>query len=230
MGFTERTHAFIAAEYYVQLTKRFGSRGKAAFLHATRYYGEQRGRRMAQRAIRDGKKLTYETYCQYGEWVNTEEIKEMGLENKVEIVSKSPDYEMHIFTCPWHSQFRDMGLTEAGLAYCRDLDASISRGFNPEQDYQVSQTLHDHDFCIQTVKNAGITDQSDMTKNPAGLRSFEYHCGHAYWSYREIAEAIFGEEGKETAEQVLRDFADEYGEEMADILRSYEGTNFNVAD
>ena len=77
MGFNERTHAFIAAKYYVHLTERFGERGKAAFLHATRYYGEQRGRRMAQRAIRDGKELTYETYCQYGEWVNTEEIKQM---------------------------------------------------------------------------------------------------------------------------------------------------------
>ena len=47
MGFNERTHAFIAAKYYVHLTERFGERGKAAFLHATRYYGEQRGRRMA---------------------------------------------------------------------------------------------------------------------------------------------------------------------------------------
>ena len=43
MGFNERTHAFIAAKYYVHLTERFGERGKAAFLHATRYYGEQRG-------------------------------------------------------------------------------------------------------------------------------------------------------------------------------------------
>ena len=66
MGFTELSHAFIAAKYYVYLKEIFGDRGEAAFLHATRYYGEQRGRRMAQRAIRDGKPLTYETYCQYG--------------------------------------------------------------------------------------------------------------------------------------------------------------------
>lgn len=44
MGFTELSHAFIAAKYYVYLKEIFGDRGEAAFLHATRYYGEQRGR------------------------------------------------------------------------------------------------------------------------------------------------------------------------------------------
>ena len=87
MGFTELSHAFIAAKYYVYLKEIFGDRGEAAFLHATRYYGEQRGRRMAQRAIRDGKPLTYETYCQYGEWVNTEEVKAQGLGNQSETTS-----------------------------------------------------------------------------------------------------------------------------------------------
>ena len=42
MGFTELSHAFIAAKYYVYLKEIFGDRGEAAFLHATRYYGEQR--------------------------------------------------------------------------------------------------------------------------------------------------------------------------------------------
>ena len=147
MGFTELSHAFIAAKYYVYLKEIFGDRGEAAFLHATRYYGEQRGRRMAQRAIRDGKPLTYETYCQYGEWANTEEVKAQGFGNQSETTSLSPDFQIHIHVCPWHTQFKNMGLPEAGLLYCKDLDASISRGFNPEIRYEVSQTLHDHDYC-----------------------------------------------------------------------------------
>ena len=106
MGFTELSHAFIAAKYYVYLKEIFGDRGEAAFLHATRYYGEQRGRRMAQRAIRDGKPLTYETYCQYGEWVNTEEVKAQGLGNQSETTSLSPDFQIHIHVCPWHTQFK----------------------------------------------------------------------------------------------------------------------------
>lgn len=230
MGFTELSHAFIAAKYYVYLKEAFGGRGEAAFLHATRYYGEQRGRRMAQRAIRDGKPLTYETYCQYGEWVSTEESKKQGLANQSKVVSVSPDYQIRIFVCPWHTQFQRMGLTDAGLLYCQDLDASIARGFNPEIHYETSQTLHDHDYCIQTIENAGLTPDSNMTKNPVGIRSFEYHCAHSYWAYSEVCQAIFGEEGRQIAQKVLDDFAAEYGTDMADTLAGYAGTNFNIAD
>ena len=75
--------ASILARYYIRLTEQFGDRGWEAFIHGIQYYGSQRGRRMAQRAIRDGKPLTYENYCRYGEWVNTEEIKAMGAANRV---------------------------------------------------------------------------------------------------------------------------------------------------
>lgn len=228
MGFHEMTHAFIAAKYYVYLTEAFGERGKAAFIHGTQYYAGQRGRRMAQRAIRDGQPLTYETYCRYGEWVNTDEIRALHAENRIEIPEMTPDYTMNIYQCPWHEQFKKMGLKEAGLTYCSVLDAAICRGFNPEITYLVPQTLHDHDHCIQIVKDAGITPESNLQKNPDGLKNFEYHNAHSYWAYAEVCEAIFGEEGKQISEKVLHDFGTEYGQEMAEILASYSGTNFNV--
>ena len=228
MGFNEMTHAFIAAKYYVRLTEQFGERGKQAFLHATRYYAEQRGRRMAQRAIKNGEVLNYETYCRYGEWVNTEEVINAGAANQSTIESINPDFVIHIHRCPWHAQFAKMGLAKAGLLYCRDLDASICRGFNPELKYEVSQTLHDHDYCIQTIRNAGITPESSTEKRPEGLKSFEYHCAHSYWAYNEVAAAVFGAEGEKVNAEVLEDFKKEYGEEMADILAGYRYENFNV--
>ena len=104
MGFNEKVHAFIAARFYVRLTEAFGERGRKAFVHGTQYYAEQRGRRMAQRAIRDGYELNYETYLQYGEWVNTEEIINEGCANRSEIKEYSPDYTIHIHQCPWYTQ------------------------------------------------------------------------------------------------------------------------------
>ena len=230
MGFNEKVHAYIAAKYYVYLKETFGERGLEAFRHATRHYAEQRGRRMAQRAIRDGQPLTYETYCRYGEWVNTEEVKELGEANRSEKVQLTPDSETHIYVCPWHSQFKAMGLPAAGIAYCKDLDAPICRGFNPEIDYKTTQTLHDHECCIQIVKNSGPKEGESYARRPEGLRSFEYHCGHSYWSYREAVTAIFGAEGEQIGAKVLRDFTDDYGKEMADILVGYRHVNFNVAD
>ena len=228
--FTEKHHAFIAATFYALMTERYGQRGEEAFILATNRYAEQRGNRMAQRAIRDGQELTYATYSRYGEWVNSDEVKEQGLANKVDVVSISPDYEMHIHSCPWHSQFKKMGLPEAGLAYCRDLDASICRGFNPEMVYEVPQTLHDHDYCIQTVRNSGLSGTEKLEKKPDGIKSFEYHCAHSYWSYSEIVSAIFGAEGRRVCSQVLKEFSEEYGQQMADALKSWENTNFNCVE
>ena len=74
MGFNEKVHAFIAAKFYVYLTEAFGERGERAFIHGPQYYAAQRGRRMAQRAIRDGQELTYAHSLECGEWANTTAI------------------------------------------------------------------------------------------------------------------------------------------------------------
>ena len=76
MPFNEKVHAFIPAKFYVYLSEAFGERGIKTFIHATQYYAGQRGRRMAQKALRDGRELTYETYMEYGEWVSTPELVE----------------------------------------------------------------------------------------------------------------------------------------------------------
>ena len=188
MGFNEKVHAYIAAKFYVHLVETFGERGRQAFIHGTQYYAMQRGRRMAQRAIRDDQPLTQATYNYYGEWVNTEEIKELGCSNKSEILV---DGSMKITQCPWYTQFKEMGLIEAGTEYCRHLDSAISRGFNPYLNYVVEQTLHTADCCIHKVLAEPISTGAERGKNPDGLKSFEYHCAHSYWAYAEVTEAIF---------------------------------------
>lgn len=227
MGFNERVHAYIAAKYYVHLTEEFGERGKLAFIHATQYYAGQRGRRMAQRAIRDGQSLTQASYNYYGEWVNTEEIKAQGIANSSE---RTTEGYSKITCCPWHVQFQEMGCQEAGAVYCRYLDAAISRGFNPELGYVVDQTLHTADCCIHRLTTGPISEGSERGKNPAGLKSFEYHCAHSFWAYHEVVEAIFQSEGEKVNRLVLEDFARDYGREMADVLWSYREVNFNVCD
>ena len=228
MGFNERVHAYIAAKFYKYLTENFAVRGERAFLHATQYYATQRGRRMAQRAIRDGEELTQATYNYYGEWVNSDEIKQEGIENKSMVEA---DGTLTITQCPWHQQFHDMGQKAAGILYCLDLDSSISRGFNPFLGYKVDQTLHDTDSCKHRLSSGdSVAAGAGKGKNPASLRSFEYHCAHSYWSYTEVVEAIFLAAGRSVTQQVLEDFAADYGNDMADRIISYRNTNFNVCD
>jgi hypothetical protein len=227
MGFNEKVHAYIAAKYYVYLTQEFDERGRLAFVHATQYYGMQRGRRMAQRAIRDGQPLTQASYNYYGEWVSTEELKATGCANQSELL---PDDSLKITRCPWHIQFTEMGLTEAGAEYCSHVDSAISRGFNPQLNYIVDQTLHTHDCCIQRLAAGFVGEGVERGKNPAGLKDFTYHCAHSYWAYTEVTDSIFSLEGRKISTAVLNDIAETYGKEMADKLMEYKGTNFNVCD
>ena len=231
MGFNEKVHAYIAAKYHCHLLSAFGDRGRMAFIHGTQYYAEQRGRRMAQRAIRDGQPLTPASYYRYGEWVNTDEIRAEGCANVMTYQCYQPEAVLHITQCPWFTQFRDMGLnTTAGAEYCRHLDNSIVRGFNPYLTYEVDQTLQTAPFCIHRMKDVDFDADTDLKKKPENLRSFEYHCAHSYWAYAEVVTAIFREEGRRLCEAVLADFEADYGSEMANILRSYRDVNFNVCD
>ena len=230
MGFNEKVHAFIAAKFYVRLTEQFGERGRKAFVHGTQYYAEQRGRRMAQRAIRDGMELTYETYLQYGEWVNSQDTIEGECSNQATVQSTTPDYVNHITRCPWHTQFKEMGLVEAGHEYCQHLDNSIARGFNPYIVYEVYQTLHKSPYCIHCIKNANIEPGKKLSKKAEYLKDWDYHCAHSYWAYTEVTDSIFGLEGRKISTAVLNDIAETYGKEMADKLMEYKGTNFNVCD
>lgn len=228
--FTERTQSYLAAKYYGYLKEFFDDRGVKAFIHATEYYAGQRGRRMAQRAIRDGKSLTYETYSQYGEWKNTQEMIDEDHANEFEFVSTAPDTKMNIRKCPWRTQFKSMGAEEAGIVYCTYLDKAIVRGFNPDINYNVNLDGLDGcdgEYCTHTVSDFDAKS-ADMTKNEDSLMGFDYHCAHLYWSFREVAIAIFGYDGNVVANKVLEDLSNDFGKDYADTIMKYENTNFNV--
>ncbi len=215
MGFTEMTHAFIVASYYRILKERFGDRGLQAFVHATRLYGSQRGNRMAQRAIRDGKPLDFTSYKTYGEWASTEEAREASGGFDSQVVSHAPDYEEHIYRCPWAYQFEKMGLAEAGVLYCTYLDEAIARGFNPGLTFDVLQSVNDHDCCIHILREADFEPEETFPADPANIRDFEYHCGHVMCTFRTIAESIFDAEGAAVVEEILADFRQVYGIDMS---------------
>lgn len=229
-GFNERVQAYIVARYYVRLTEAYGSQGREAFLLATRTYAEQRGHRMAQRALADGQQLDFVSYHKYGEWVPSEEMKKRGESNLSEPMTELPYHATKITRCPWAIQFREMGQQEAGLAYCKDLDSSIYRGFNPAIAYETRQTLHDHDYCVQCAPATKIPREAlACPKYKPGLRSFEYHCAHTYWTFRQVVASVFGSKGLDIAKGVLSDVRQDLGKSFSVTLRKYEETDFNVA-
>jgi hypothetical protein len=226
MKFNERHHAFISASFYRELMSKSPSNGKDIFVLATQRYGEQRGSRMAQRAIRDGRKLDFATYCAYGEWSYTQEY--FAEFRHVEVISKSPDYHYHVYACPWHDQYAEMDLIEGACLYCTHIDLAISRGFNPFLDFEVRSILHKDGKCDFVLKDAQLEQKGYSVDKSKTQLPFEYHCGHIYKTFSDIVKSILGQKGAEICDSVINCFAAEYGEEMAKVLLSYKNTDFNV--
>ena len=60
--FNEKVHAYLIGLFYKNLKETHGEAGVTAFVKATQKMAEQRGARMALRALRDGHALNFKTY------------------------------------------------------------------------------------------------------------------------------------------------------------------------
>lgn len=231
MNFTEKHHAFISATFYRLLKENNYPNYRRAFISATQKMAEQRGSRMAQRAIRDGvEELDYEAYRSYGEWEWTKEYLDSVKGKKlVEEIESDKDYGYIVYNCPWAEVYREMNLGEdGGLDYCNDLDPSIVRGFNPELEYKTTQTLQNTDKCIQYQINGKINSNNLGEKNKKNLKGFDYQCGNVFKTYSEYMISIYKYKGLLLIAEVLEEFCMNFGDDMADVLVSYLKTDFNT--
>ena len=226
--FTEKHHAYLVGKFYQELMKECPDRAEAIFVMCTQRYAQQRGSRMAQRAIRDGRVLNFTTYREYGEWKNTETVKKEGCANSGEVGAWAPDHIEKVYMCPWAAQFKEMGLTKCGTLYCQYVDKSIVMGFNPDMVYEVPQSMHESGYCLQISRGANFEENQEFHKHTEYQKTFDYHCGHCYKTFKEIVSAILGTEGEAISVKVLEAFAKDYGKEVADVLLSFKNTDFNL--
>ncbi|WP_458862587.1 L-2-amino-thiazoline-4-carboxylic acid hydrolase [Acidaminobacterium chupaoyuni] len=226
--FTERQHAFISATFYRLMKEADLHDYEAVFNFAKRKYAEERGSRMAQRALRDGKELDFASYREYGEWAFTPEVTEDPNSCSTQ-QPENDDLKMTIQGCPWSSQYKEMGLAEGGMLYCSGLDISIVRGFNPALRYEVTQMSYGgNEVCIQYQRDAKLSQS--RPKRPENIRDFRFHCAHIYFTFEKLITAIYKTEGAVLSAKMLEAFAEAYGRENADALLLYRGHDFTLID
>jgi len=224
--FTESHHAFISASFYKKLLDSLGEKGLNVFVLATQRYGEQRGSRMAQKAIALDMPLNFESYCALGEWNYSDNfIKSAGADH-VKVFSISPDYRYEVFACPWHEQYKAMGLLDGAELYCKHIDLAIARGFNPYLEFNVLQTMHKTGKCVFELKNACLKEERENLSE--WVLPFEYHCAHIFFTFSIVLKSVLKIEGAKFSTEVLMDFSGKYGKDMAGRLMSHEHTDFNV--
>ena len=217
--FNEFHHAYIPAFFYDEVKKAFGEQGIRAFIKATNLYGEQRGNRMALRALREGYDLSYNSYFLFGEWRGTPGFA------KIERTFEDGVLLSENFVCPWYSAMKEVGLTECGAVYCQYIDTALVRGFNPELKFEARTVLHTSDTCklyyhigepITPIPDGDYNIKLDM----------EYHCAHIFWTFSRVFRTVFGAKAEPVIAAVKKRFAEKASPEMLDTLLSYQDCDF----
>jgi hypothetical protein len=233
--FSATHHAVLFALISRQVTEHAGKdKGASIIRQGVRWYGEQRGKRMALRARANGHKLTMDNYLTYGEWRTSER------EIESEIIETTPNLRNRVTICPWHNAWGDNNLMAHGALYCLEIDKALVRGFNPKLIVEVRDTLSGGgNFCEFVFHNTHDTKlgfwQEQLSKlrkklkpGISPLMDWDYHLGHLYKTMREVVIRDLGDSGQTAMSTALSEFATRYGKEAAQTVKSYAATDFNV--
>jgi hypothetical protein len=226
----EAHHASILVSFYNVLEKTCGhERGLEIFMTAARAYGRRRGRRMAMRALRDGNPLDMTSYFAYGELLSTE-----GAYKGYYTASPGMVHE-HQDGCPWATEFH-ASCFQCGVEYCREIDNSVIRGFNPNLEFSCPQNMHLTPACDFYYGGAEITPdfmETYASRVPAGSvtkREMAYHCADVYQMFCHITTQVLPTEGEGIVAEVRAQLSQKYGEAFLPALDRFEGKNFERID
>jgi hypothetical protein len=223
--FSESTHAILFALIARQVITHYGDKKGLPALHkALRHYGEQRGRRMALRALANGDTLSVANFLSYGEWRYVTDGGQM------ERVIDQAGLRQTVQCCPWADAWSEAGLLPYGRYYCQVIDAALLYGFNPELRIEVKQTLSNEGLPCEFIYPqaelepdhtlASIGEKSARLESQR-LMPWEYHCGHLYQMCSVVMGEEFGPSGRVTVQNALAEFALRYGGAAAGTVAGY---------
>lgn len=214
-----------------QVCQRVGPvKGELWVRKAIRRYGEERGSRMARRALSYGKELTMVNYLIFGEWSAAPGEVQQRLEQ-----NNHNNVRMLVERCPWHAAWMKQDLVEYGRLYCQEIDQALLRGFNPELHLDVHKTqTNDHQPCdfvyhgtpLNLSTNLALLIGKKLTPGKQVILPWEYHTGHLYKTMSDVLSVELGAVGREAAEAALAEFAAHFGAEAGQIVHSYLQTDF----
>jgi len=167
--------------------------GREAVREAVRVYGNERGARMAQRALQDGLPLNAENFLLYGEWFHPE--SQMVLEGC------EPEVHLQNRSCPWFEAWKAEGMLAQGRHYCEVVDAALADGFSPGMVMETVayQSDPNSDTCDFIFRGQSMDTQAQerLTRNKQLLamdakKDWNFHTYHLLASFRRTLGEILG--------------------------------------
>ena len=232
-GFTATHHALLFAYMSRSVLERAGEeRGSEIVRAAVRTYGQQRGRRMARRAKANGHPLDMLGFLVNGE------LRVGPGETEQAVLASAPDLVTRVQRCPWNTAWREHGVLEAGRLYCQEIDAALIRGFNPGLQITVGKTQSNEgepcEFIFHGARLSGLNKLRYLAGKSIwpGTRArlpWEYHAGNLCKTATEAISQALGAAASQAVQQAaLEEFAARFGAPAAQIVRSYEATDFDA--
>ena len=135
-----------------------------------------------------------------------------------------------ITRCPWCTVWREESLTEWGRLYCREIDSSIVRGFNPELALDVEGTMSNGSpSCVFIFHGAGnmlkIAWRKAVRPGRGALRPWDFHVGHLFATMESVFVQKLGEEGARAAKAGAAEFGRRFGEAALQRLCALKNSN-----
>jgi hypothetical protein len=226
-AFTAEHHALLFAWIARETIVRVGEEVAAPVLRvAVRWYGEQRGHRMALRAQQDGQPLSMATCLSYREWeVPAGEMQQTG-------VPWRGDLRVQVRRCYWATTWQQEGLTEYGKYYCQEIDEALVRGFNPELVIDVKGTRTNGSRMCQLVYHGAfegtVVHEEAQRAQEKRILPWSYHTAHLYTTMSAVLQRELGSDGVVVVRAALETFAARFGAPMAGILAADATTDFDA--
>ena len=231
-GFTAESHAMLFAWIAKKAIDNVGENKAApAIRKAVIRYGEQRGQRMAIRAMANHHALDMLGYIAYGEW------KAGQGEMRMLISKEVPNLRVKVPKCSWFTAWQDTGLTQYGKYYCQDIDVAVIHGFNPELKLEVGDIKPEGKLeCDMLFHNARLGPSETLTMlirkvfkpGRTAVMPWDYHTGHIYKTMKEVLVKELGAMGEEVVNRAMAEFSNRYGADAAQIVKEYQDVDFDV--
>jgi len=221
--FTAQHHALLFTSISKQVINQLGKKkGKQLLRKAVRRYGQQRGKRMALRAEKNGHELTVDSYLAYGEW----DVPKDEMNSK--FTELNSDARLNIFKCPWHTVWKENNLLEYGKYYCEEIDTALIDGFNPDLEIKINSIQTNGDeHCDFIFKNAALTFSKKIKPGTNAIMPWEYHTGHLFKTVGEVIKQEFGTTAEIIMENALINFVNFSSKGHIEIIKKYLDSNFD---
>lgn len=222
-------HAILFALLSKNAITLAGEAGKEAILKGMTKYGNERGARMAARALAHGDELTTMTNQAYGEW-KPDYAGQMDFGT----IHTEPTLQTYIAKCAWCDAWKKHDLTEYGKYYCVNVDNAVYQGFR--SDFVCTPTTTSlswggercefdwgHPLSAEEVIQLA---EKKKTLGSSCMRDFNFHTAHLLHTVGGTLKEELGETGELAVQKGIEEYIEKFGQEYYDVLGEIDYAEF----